>query len=448
MTIFRPRTAVLFLGDICFFAISLWLSLFLRAFELPTQTAFAEHLTPFSILFIVWVIVFFIAGLYESRSIIFARRALSTTLLVAQIINIILAALFFFFIPYFGIEPKTLLLIYLIVSFLLVLSWRAFFFPLLGLQKPENAIFIGAGQEFDELVSALRIAHRAPARVARVIDPSDPTLANTIAQAMRECNPRFIIADFTNARISAAFPELYNYLLRQVRFFDSADLFEEVFGRVPLSRIDESWVARNASRSVHLLYDPLKRLIDIVAAFFIGIISLVFYPFIMLAIWLEDHGQPFVSLQRVGLGGRIFEMYKFRSMTGNDQGNYGPGGRTQLKITRVGKFLRAWRLDEFPQILNVLRGDLSLVGPRPETPALVAAYERDIPFYGVRHLIKPGLSGSAQLYYHGDPHGAADVGATTMKLSYDIFYLKHRSLSLDLSICFKTIRRIVSRSNN
>ena len=442
MTMFRPRTAILFVGDICFFTFSLWLSLFIRSFEAPSYILFLEHLRPFSLLFIAWVAIFFVAGLYESRSILFARRALSGTLVAAQMLNLALAALFFFFIPYFGIEPKTLLVIYLIVSLLLVLFWRAWLFPFLGLQKPENAIVVGEGVELDELVSALAHAHRAPARVAVVLSPDDNDLSSSVERAVAQFSPRFIIADLSDNRVSAAFPALYNYLFRRIRFFDTAELYEDVFGRVPLSRIDESWIARNISRSAHTLYDPLKRVVDIFSALLIGFISLFFYPFIMLAIIAEDGKAPFVALPRVGEGGRVFNMYKFRSMTG-----YDPSGMMKLQITRVGKFLRAWRLDELPQLWNILVGDLSFVGPRPETPALVAVYEKEIPYYGVRHLIKPGLSGQAQLYHHGDPHGTTDVMATKMKLSYDIFYLKHRSLTLDLSVFVKTIRRILIRSN-
>lgn len=447
MTMFRPRTAILFVGDICFFIFARWLSLFLRTFEVPSQKLFATHLEPFAVLFVVWIVVFFIAGLYESRSIVFARRALSGTLLGAQAINLTIAAIFFFFVPMYGIAPKTLLIIYLISSFLLVLFWRAFLFPVLGLQKPEHALVVGEGSEIEELVDALQHAHRTPARVVAVVSPNTPDLAQHVARVIQEHRPRFIIADLSDSRVSAAFPQLYNYIFSRIRFFDAGELYEDVFGRIPLSRIDERWIARNISRSAHMLYDPLKRVIDVSCAVIIGLLSLVVYPFIIVAIWLEDRGGPFVALLRVGEGGRVFKMYKFRSMNGNDQGNYGPGGKTTLTVTTVGKYLRAWRLDELPQVWNIIKGDLSFVGPRPETPALVETYEKEIPFYGVRHLIKPGLSGSAQLYYHGDPHHQADTIATKMKLSYDVFYLKHRSLTLDLAIFIKTIRRILIRSN-
>ena len=446
---FRPRTLTLFLGDLFFFVFALWLSLFVRAFELPTQELFLAHLYPFSLLFVGWVLVFFIAGLYEGRSILLARRALSSTLLVAQSINFAFAALFFFFIPLsiFGIAPKTLLLVYLIVSFLLILLWRAMLFPWLGLQTGERALVVGEGSEIDELVAALGAAHHAPVLVVGVVDPAENSLAAHVRSVVAQTYPRFIIADFNDPRVSRAFPELYMFLSQGIRFFDALMLYEEVFGRVPLAQINEVWLARNISRYARTGYDTVKRCMDVAIALVGGALSLLLFPFIILAIKFEDWGPVFVALPRIGEGGKIISMYKFRSMTGNDAGDYGPDGTTKLKVTGVGKFLRRARLDELPQFWNMLRGDISFVGPRPETPALVAIYEKEIPYYGVRHLIKPGLSGSAQLYYHGDPHGTTDVSATQMKLSYDLFYLKHRSFTLDLSICIKTIRRILMRTN-
>jgi lipopolysaccharide/colanic/teichoic acid biosynthesis glycosyltransferase len=186
---------------------------------------------------------------------------------------------------------------------------------------------------------------------------------------------------------------------------------------------------------------------DVVMAAVGGVISLIFYPFICLAIKLEDGGPAIIAMPRVGEGGIIFNIYKFRSMSGNDGGNYGPHGTSALHVTRVGNILRKTRLDELPQLFNILRGDLSLIGPRPETPALVALYEKEIPYYGIRHLVRPGLSGWAQLYYHNDPHHAADIEATKMKLSYDLYYLKHRSLGLDVLVTLKTVRRLLMRSN-
>jgi lipopolysaccharide/colanic/teichoic acid biosynthesis glycosyltransferase len=444
---FRPRKIVLFIGDLVFFAAALWLSLFLRAFELPTSELFVAHLIPFSILFFLWALVFFVAGLYESRSIVLARRALSATLLVAQTINISFAAVFFFVIPYFGITPKTLLVIYLVVSFLLVLLWRVVLFPWLGLQKTENAILVGKGKESVQLAHALAEAQRAPARIALTLSPDSPTLAEDIQRALLQHESNILIADMSDERVPAALSKLYNSLREGVRFFDSSSLYEEVFGRIPLSALNDSWVAHNISRYADTFYDSIKRVTDILFAIPAGLVALILFPFIILAIKLEDRGPAIISMPRVGEGGRIFDFYKFRSMSGNDKGEYGLGGNTALHVTRVGKFLRASHIDELPQLWNVLKGDLSLIGPRPEFPPLVEIYEKEIPYYGMRHLIKPGLSGWAQLYFFSDPHHATNIEATRMKLSYDLYYLKHRSPLLDLVIIIKTIRRLLARAN-
>ncbi|MDE2213019.1 MAG: sugar transferase [Patescibacteria group bacterium] len=440
----RPSALALFIGDIIFFIAALWLSLFLRAFAPPSGALFEAHLLAFTPLFFLWVLIFLIAGLYEGRRIILARRALSTTLLNAQIANVIIAALFFFLVPTFGISPKTVLAIYLIVSFLLILFWRAFLFPLLGLQKRDTALIIGAGREIDELVRALENAPLAPVSIEAVIAPGGAHKED-VEEALQKNLPTFVIADFESSGVEATLPDLYNLLTRGVRFIDARSLYEEVFGRVPLARVNDPWIARNVSRHVHVLYDPLKRAVDIIGALFLGIVSLILYPFIMLAIFFES-GRPFFIVQeRVGEGDRVVRLYKFRTMNGNDDGKYG-GGKTSLEVTKVGTLLRATRLDELPQLWNILFGDLSLIGPRPELPSLVAQYEKVIPYYGLRHLIRPGLSGWAQLYHDNHPHHGTDVEATREKLSYDLYYLQHRSLILDILIALKTIAKMLTRS--
>lgn len=441
-TAFRPRTLVLFVGDIFFFTLALWLSLYLRAFELPGRELFAAHLLPFSLLFVAWVAVFFIAGLYENRSLILARRALSTTLLIAQTFNLALAALFFFFVPLFGIAPKTLLFIYLAVSFLLVLVWRAGLFPLL--RKPEPAVTVGEGAEMDELVEAIRRAHRAPVVIAEVVSAAHGDLSQAIVEAMERHHARVVIADLNDQRVLKAFSHAYTLLSVGVRFFDAATLYEDAFGRIPLSVIDDRWIVRNISGSAHALYDPIKRLMDIVVAAVGGVLSLIFYPFLALAIKLQDGGPIFYSQVRTGQHNAPIVMRKFRSMSGADSGS--EVLKSRHTVTAVGAVMRKSRLDELPQLWNVLRGDLSLIGPRPEFPALVAEYAKGIPFYNVRHLVKPGLSGWAQLYHDNHPHHGTDLEATREKLSYDLYYLKHRSLALDVTIALKTIKKLLTRS--
>lgn len=439
---FRPRTLVLFVGDLTAFLAALWLSLFLRSLEAPPQWFFLAHLYPFALLFVVWLGVFFIAGLYENRSIILARRALSATLLIAQSINVALAALFFFFVPLFGIAPKTVLFIYLAVSFLLILVWRAALFPLLRAQEP--AVVVGDSEETRELVRGLRHAHRAPTRIAEVIDPGTPELSQAIARAIEAHEARVVIADWSDERVAGAVPELSKLLFAGIRFFDTTALYEEVFGRIALRHLSDSWIARNLSLYSHVFYDTLKRFMDIIAALLLGVVSLILFPFLALLIKLHDGGSVLYSTVRIGQKNRPFHMYKFRSMSGTDAGS--EVLKSKLVVTPIGRIMRAIHLDELPQVWNVLKGDLSLIGPRPELPALVAEYSKRIPYYNVRHLVKPGLSGWARLYHTNDPHHGAEVEATREKLSYDLYYIKHRSFVLDLTIALKTIKKLLTRS--
>jgi lipopolysaccharide/colanic/teichoic acid biosynthesis glycosyltransferase len=165
----------------------------------------------------------------------------------------------------------------------------------------------------------------------------------------------------------------------------------------------------------------------------------------MLAIKLDSNGPIFIVQERVGRKSKPIKIFKFRTMTANDNGVYS-NGKSENKVTDVGAFLRTSRLDELPQLWNVVRGELSLIGPRPELPSLVAQYEKDIPYYGIRHLTKPGLSGWAQIYHDNHPHHGLAVEQTTEKLSYDLYYLKNRSFVLDVTIAIKTIKKLLSRS--
>jgi lipopolysaccharide/colanic/teichoic acid biosynthesis glycosyltransferase len=233
--------------------------------------------------------------------------------------------------------------------------------------------------------------------------------------------------------------ELYRLMFRGVRFVSVQDLYEEIFGRIPLSLVNERWfLARVSSRS-SLLYDLLKRGMDLVVSLVLATISLVLYPFVIVAIKLEDHGPVFYFDRRVGRFGREIAIAKFRTMSLEPE-------LSERRVTRVGRFLRRARLDELPQLWSVLRGEQSLIGPRPEKREYVELYRERIPFYDARHLIAPGLSGWAQIYHENHPHFALAEDATREKLSYDLYYVKNRSLWLDITIALKTIKTLLSRS--
>ena len=239
-------------------------------------------------------------------------------------------------------------------------------------------------------------------------------------------------------------PHFYNLIFSKIKFVDMHKIYEDIFDRVPLSLLKYNWFLENISFAPKIGYDSFKRGMDIGLSFLLGIISLVFYPFTVLFIKLDDGGPIFISQERVGQNNKIIKISKFRSMSVNDDGV--TEKEKEQKITRAGQFLRKTRIDELPQLWSILKGDMSLVGPRPEMPSLAKLYEKEIPYYNIRHLIKPGLSGWAQLYHRTPPKFDASSDETKIKLSYDLYYIKNHSFLLDLKIALKTLKALLSRS--
>lgn len=215
-------------------------------------------------------------------------------------------------------------------------------------------------------------------------------------------------------------------------------LYERLTGCVPVEHLGENWQV--AVPIDHPLTKPfnrfIKRLSDVILASFGCIVLAPFFPFIALAICLESPGPIFYSQARVGKGGKIFKAYKFRSMVPDaEKGQAVWAEKNDPRVTRVGRILRRTHIDEFPQFINILKGEMSAVGPRPERPEFVEELAKEIPFYRVRHAVKPGMAGWG-LVKQG--YGASKEDAL-VKLQYDLYYIKHQSLWFDIIILLKTI---------
>lgn len=434
---------VLLLGDFTILFISLWVTLFLRTGSMPSYQVFEIHVVPFSFLFIAWIGVFFLADLYGKHTRLFRGRLLST-ILYAQVLNVVIAALFFFFVPAFGIAPKTILFLYLIVSFALIVAWRVGIFPRMRFSRKLKGVLLASGPDSQALAEEVADG-RYPFVFHYIIDTAAAPTHEIIQRVLRvaeEDDITFLVVDFSDKAVSAALPIMYDAAFHKHRFalLDAVDLYQELFDREPLSLITYEWVLSNISAS--RIYDTVKRGIDIVGALALGAVSLAIYPLVVLAIKMDDGGDIFITQSRVGRFQRPINIIKFRSMSGNDEGQYDATGKSRLKVTRVGKWLRALRIDELPQLWNVITGDLSLVGPRPELPALANQYNARIPYYSARYLVAPGLMGWAQLKHDRHPHHGTDIIETKEKLAYDLYYLKHRSLLLDVFIILQTARII------
>ncbi|MBN2094150.1 MAG: exopolysaccharide biosynthesis polyprenyl glycosylphosphotransferase [Candidatus Zambryskibacteria bacterium] len=438
----KKETTVLFLGDIILLYFSLWVTLFFRysTLDLSFEAAWNLHFLPFTIIVAVWILVFFISGLYEKHTLILKSR-LPSTVFNAQVINSFIAIIFFYFIPYFGIAPKTNLFIYLFISFALILSWRIYGDRFLHPSVKQKGIIIGSGEEMKELLEEVNNNPRYGLEFISSIDLdkiADLDFQDEIVKRVYSEEVQIIAVDLKNEKVEPILPHLYNLIFSKVKFIDMYKVYEDLFNRVPLSLVRYNWFLENISTESRITYDVLKRIMDIIIAGVVGLISLILYPFVALAIKMNDGGDIFFQQERIGKNNKIIKIKKFRSMRSDSDGKY--------EITKVGKWLRALRIDELPQIWNVFRGDISMIGPRPEIPALVKHYEEVIPYYDIRHLIKPGLSGWAQLYHTDPPKVVADAEKTRRKLSYDLYYIKNRSFMLDFKIALKTIKTLLSRS--
>ncbi len=441
----RKAYIVLLAGDISILYLSVWLTLMLRYFAIPSPDIAAAHLTSFSILFVVWFVVYFIAGLYGRYTVLF-RKQLPNIIFAAQAVNVILAALFFFLIPFFNITPKTVLLIYLFVSTTLLYLWRVHMYPHILVRKEIGAVLVGTGSELTELSEEVNRDPLYPLKFRAIVHPElsqDEDTKRTLRLLVANGSVSTLVADMSNRSLDNLLRFIYDltFLERIAEFIDVRKLYQEIFEKVPLSLIDDRWVLRYVSLDSHNVYSVLKRIVDIVLSVIVGVLSLVAYPFIIIAIKLDSAGPIFYVTERIGMRGRPFKFIKFRSMTGTDSGQQVL--KTMHEVTRVGSVLRRLRLDELPQLWSVLKGDMSFIGPRPELPALVKVYKDGIQHYNLRHLVKPGLSGWAQIKHDDHSHHAINVETTKDKLSYDLYYIKERGVWIDLYIGALTLKTIL-----
>ena len=240
---------------------------------------------------------------------------------------------------------------------------------------------------------------------------------------------------------------LYEVLALGVSIIDFPYFYEVLMGRVPVSIITKLWFLENLMEINKRFFEFFKRFFDILGVFVLGAPSLLFYPFVILAIKSESKGPAFIKQERVGKNGKVFKIIKFRSMVAlspsglAEENNAIWSQKEDKRITKIGKFIRTARIDELPQLWNVLKNEMSFIGPRPERPEFIKELEEKVPHYSMRHLVKPGLSGWAQINLS---YGAS-VEYALKKLQYDLYYIKNRSLTLEAVIALKTIFIMMSR---
>ncbi len=411
--------------------------------RIPENSLFLGHLLPFLMIFGVSVLVFYIAGLYEKHTVILKSR-LPHIIFRAEIINSTIAVMFFYFVPYFGISPKTNLFIYVVISFLLIVFWRIWLSSFFIVRRAEPAMLIGQGKELEELSEEINKNPNYGLRFVSIVNLDNTKveeLPRLIERIIKDSPVSIVVVDLEHDMVREALPILYKLIFSKVRFVAMYKVYEDVFKRVPFSILQYNWFIENISASPKIMYNTFKHVFDFVFSLLGGIVSLLFYPFVILAIKMEDGGPVFISQERIGKGGKQIYLYKFRSMKNSDRGVWVT--EDDDRITRVGSILRKTRIDELPQLWNVVKGDISLIGPRPDIYDLGKQLEQQIPYYTVRSVISPGLSGWAQVSQELPPQSLEE---TKVRLAYDLYYVKNRSIILDVRIILKTVRTLLSRT--
>lgn len=445
---------ILIAGDSICFVVSLWLTLFVRYFSIPTSELLRTHAGPFFLLTGVWLFIFYVAGLYDKHT-VFLKGLLFSRILNTQIVNILIAALLFLIIP-FSIAPKTNLIIYLCVSIVLITIWRLKLFNYLSPKNIHKAILIADGEEAVELVDEVNNNERYNYSFVRMIDSSvalnTSDFEKKLLALINKEHITMIVANSKGEHIEKILPTLFDlaFLRFEFTFLDFHKVYEDTFDRVPLSALHYNWFISHVSQSKSLVYDAAKRVFDIVGSIFLLCVLGLLLPFIALAMRIEGKGPVFITQERIGRFNKLVRVYKLRTMTTNDAASAlwtGEGVVTGNQITAVGHFLRKTSIDEFPQCINILKGEMSLIGPRNDIVGLGARLASEIPYYTIRNFVKPGVTGWAQTHQHymGDNISPQSLEESRDRLAYDLYYVKNRSFMLDVEIALRTLKTMLSR---
>jgi len=439
------------LGDLFFLTFALVTTLVVRYQDIPSGDLLGLHLVPFSLLFIVSLSIFFVAGLYDKQT-LFAKAELPTTVFFSQLVNVIFAALLFFFIPVFTIAPKTNLVIYLFISALFIIAWRIVLAPRVQSRaKCETALVIGDSPEVHELIEEVNANDRygfTCLSPIKIVDGDTPeTLKRALAKRLASDEPTVLIANPSDDRLKPLLSHLFGYVFANPKatFVNFNEMYEGIFEKVALSSLNPEWYLEYASRPPQIAYDALKRVIDILGGIIIGLVLLVLAPFIWILMHIEGKGPFFIPQNRMGRHTKPTKIFKIRTMTSNDGGAW--IGETENKVTKVGETLRRTSIDELPQVLAVLSGKLSLIGPRSDMMPLAERLQEAIPYYNVRYTVAPGITGWAQTHQRYAPGqiNPQSIEDSKVRLQYDLYYVKHRSFLLDISIALRTIKTLLSR---
>ena len=337
----------------------------------------------------------------------------------------------------------------LLILTVALFGWRLGFTWLVQLPiLVERVYVLGTGERAQRVVLGLRQNPEIGVEIASWTGKMEgavtrESVAAHLMEVVHKQKVHRVIVAMPDRRGTIPMPELLQLRMQGVKIEEATSWLEKISGKIEVENLYPSWLVFGEGFRRSTAFILVRRAVSIVISLIGLILALPLLPLIMLVIRLDSKGPVFYTQARVGKAGRVFNVVKFRTMRDGAEAASGPkwAGDNDPRITRVGKFLRSSRLDEIPQLWCVLKGDMAFVGPRPERPEFIEWLSKEIPYYGVRHMVRPGLTGWAQVKYK---YGST-VEDSREKLQYDLFYIKNASIGLDLLIMFLTIKTVLLR---
>lgn len=450
---YRIKQLALVMGDLFVFELALIPALWLRYGTLRIEDL-ARHVPAYGFVGLFWCVSFYINHLYDLE--VKPPLRLLRTYLEGMIVNFAIAVVIFYLLP-FGIAPRANLFFHFLISLILGYGWRILYHRfVIETRKPIAFLYMGDPNLLHNAAHLLKhnqygfVLHSAffsgPIQIPEDIGPTQ-VIPNpqTAIHAINTGEIGGIVMDRKASLHASARDIARAALYTSIPIFDLLDLEETIEGRIPLAQLSETWLLIHLQEAEKTFYDNLKRGLDVVFSIPFGALTLILAPILATLNFFLSPGPLLYHQQRVGRKGKLFRLWKFRTMHVDAEANgpqFSSDVKTDKRITKIGGWLRRMRIDELPQIWNVLRGDLSFVGPRPERPEFVEPLLAQEPAYGLRHVTRPGLTGWAQVTYLKPNERNED---NLVKLQYDLYYLKHRSFILDGLILLKTIGIILRR---
>lgn len=427
------------LVDLALLVLSFYLALLMRHFFdtnlLDVNQLFIEQFYYFIPLFILIISVFYISLAYSDTTLAYLRRSIPKFAESLSISFVLGIAYFYIFASYLAISPKVTYLLFFAISFIVLSISRIAYarLPLLGAHI--NAIVLmKPGSIYEDIIESAKT--HAPR--ATFIPTSDINVKGII-NALSTNEATLIVYDNTDKEIIEIISMLPTQVIRSTSVISGDILHEQVFGKIFLSTFTEESLLREYLNQKPF-FEIIKRIFDLIIAIPLFIITIPFIIVATIAIYFETGRPIFIFQERLGLGRRVMRIPKLRSMYRDENGVWTKEGGN--KITPIGSILRKTRIDEFPQLWSVIKGDMSLIGPRPDMTGLEARLREEIDFYHTRYTVPPGLSGWAQVTQEIVPQS---VEETRDRFAHDMYYIKYRSFFLDFSIALKTVRILLSR---